>query len=273
MAESKLNIYQKLIEVRKSVPGLSKDKENKFFKFAYVSSSQTLAAVRSEMDKQQLLLIPAIMSHETRDHKTAKGGHQFMTILTMQYTWLNAENPEEKVVCSWAGIGLDEGEKGIGKSVTYSEKYFLLKFFNIPTDKDDPDSNGRTTKQTTTKQPNKQFADDFAAGDKSDKSANDKIGIIRTKIGEMGSWGFDEDGSGKMLRHKIEAKDTIAENAQGILKRLTAFKTKDPTKTDFNGFTHTDQLKKSTEKHLNVVYGKVDKEYLEWKVKYDNSQE
>ena len=143
MPENKLNIYQKLIEVRKSVPGLSKDKENKFFKFAYVSSSQTLAAVRSEMDKQQLLLIPAIIKHDTRDHKTAKGGHQFLTELTLEYKWVDAENPSDFILCPWAGIGLDEGEKGIGKACTYSEKYFLLKFFNVPTDKDDPDGGGK----------------------------------------------------------------------------------------------------------------------------------
>ena len=35
---------------------------------------------------------------------------------------------------------MDDGEKGVGKALTYAEKYFMLKFFNIPTDKDDPDS-------------------------------------------------------------------------------------------------------------------------------------
>lgn len=37
--------------------------------------------------------------------------------------------------------GIDtEGEKGVGKALTYAEKYFLLKQFNIATDTDDPDS-------------------------------------------------------------------------------------------------------------------------------------
>jgi hypothetical protein len=56
-------------------------------------------------------------------------------------TWVNAEQPEETIECSWYGQGVDiAGEKGVGKALTYSEKYFMLKFFNIPTDKDDPDS-------------------------------------------------------------------------------------------------------------------------------------
>src|SRR5690606_10249645 len=42
---------------------------------------------------------------------------------------------------SWYGQGIDiAGEKGVGKALTYAEKYYLLKTFNIATDKDDPDS-------------------------------------------------------------------------------------------------------------------------------------
>lgn len=267
MPENKLNIYQKLIEVRKSVPGLSKDKENKFFKFAYVSSSQTLAAVRTEMDKQQLLLIPAIIKHETRDHTTKQGGHQFFTELTLEYKWVNAEDPTEFVLCPWAGIGLDEGEKGIGKACTYSEKYFLLKFFNVPTDKDDPDSgNGgsKTTGKTTTTKPTKS---------KSDKSGFDKRTLIRGWLKDMAEWGFEEGNEGQVLRYKIEKPEAVTENVKNKLVELTKFESKDPNKDDFAGFDHTEKLNKIPEKWLNTVYGKVEKAWDTWKEKFDNSQE
>lgn len=133
-----MNIYQKLIEVRKSCEYLKKDNSGPQFKF--VSSSQTLGTLREAMDKHQLLLVPEVTTHETRDHTTKNGNHEYFTICTMAFTWINAENPEEKIVCPWLGQGLDSGEKGVGKAMTYAEKYFLLKFFNIATDKDDPDS-------------------------------------------------------------------------------------------------------------------------------------
>jgi hypothetical protein len=64
-----------------------------------------------------------------------------MTELDLEFTWINADKPEETVtVCPWYGQGVDNSEKGVGKSLTYAEKYFILKTFNIPTDKDDPDS-------------------------------------------------------------------------------------------------------------------------------------
>ena len=133
-----MNIYQKLIEVRKSVPYLKKD--NKGYQFSYVSSSQTLGSLREAMDKYNLLLIPSVKAYEVRDHETSKGGHNYFTIMEMLFVWVNADNPEERIECPWTGQGLDDGEKGVGKALTYAEKYFLLKFFNIATDKDDPDS-------------------------------------------------------------------------------------------------------------------------------------
>jgi hypothetical protein len=139
-----MNIYQKLIEVRKSCEYLKKDTQGDRFKF--VSSSQTLCTLRGAMDEHGLLLVPSVTGHEVRRHEnnTYKPEDipkkQYFTILDMTFTWVNAEKPDETVVCQWTGHGLDDAEKGVGKAVTYAEKYVLLKFFNIATDKDDPDS-------------------------------------------------------------------------------------------------------------------------------------
>ena len=127
-----MNLYQKLIEVRKSAPILGK--ENKGHQYQYVSSAQTLIALRGAMDDHGVLLIPEISGHTTSEK-----GKQMLTELDIRFRWLNAEKPDETIECPWYGQGLDSGEKGVGKALTYAEKYFLLKFFNIPTEKDDPD--------------------------------------------------------------------------------------------------------------------------------------
>ena len=142
-----MNIYQKLIEVRKSVPYLQKENANKQYK--YVSSSQTLSSVRTKLDEHGLLLIPEVLDtnvltqtvENVDKYDNKKKTTTYFTELKMQFTWVNAEKPEEKIVCPWYGQGVDiAGEKGVGKALTYAEKYFLLKFFNIATDEDDPDS-------------------------------------------------------------------------------------------------------------------------------------
>ncbi len=147
-----MNIYQKLIDVRKVVPYLQK--ETKGYQYNYVSSSQVLSAVRAKMDEVGLLLIPRIIdvnvTHRTVDSKDKYGNLKktttYFTELTMEFTWVDVDNPDDTIVCHWYGQGIDvEGEKGVGKALTYAEKYFLLKTFNIATDKDDPDAFQRRT--------------------------------------------------------------------------------------------------------------------------------
>jgi len=135
------NIYRKLIEVRKAVPALSKNSRGARFRF--VSSSQILGALREAMDAHGLLLIPRLASERVLEHQTKRGDRLYFTVLNIEFTWVNADNPDERIACPWVGQGLDEGEKGVGKALTYAEKYFLLKFFNIPTDGDDPDADDK----------------------------------------------------------------------------------------------------------------------------------
>lgn len=136
------NIYQKLVNVRKEVTGLAKDSTTKSSgQFKYVSSNNILSNLRPLMDEQGLLLECRILSHNLLDKwRGAAGQNEHLTELTVEFVWVNSDNPEEKIVCPWYGQGLDTGEKGVGKALTYAEKYFLLKFFNIPTDEDDPDA-------------------------------------------------------------------------------------------------------------------------------------
>jgi hypothetical protein len=143
-----LNIYQKLIEVRKAVPYLKKEAHGK--QYSYTGSSQVLASVREKMDELGLLLIPRITGKEITESQiefkddngnVTKRTTTYFTELIMTMTWVNAENPEETIECPWYGQGVDiAGEKGVGKALTYAEKYFILKQFNIATDKDDPDA-------------------------------------------------------------------------------------------------------------------------------------
>jgi hypothetical protein len=127
-----MNLYEKLIEIRKAVPYLQQAARGT--RYTYVKSSQTLAPLRSKMDELGVLLVPKITGIETSTR-----GKQLLTELHLSYTFINAEKPDERLEQPWYGQGLDYAEKGVGKACTYAEKYFLLKFFQIPTDADDPD--------------------------------------------------------------------------------------------------------------------------------------
>ena len=146
MPESTKTLYEKLLAVQRQVTYLQK--ETVGFQYKYVSSSQVLQAVRAAMDEQGLvltvsvlssrLLLEAISGGTDKEGKPKTGQH--MTELDLEMTWVDAENPEDRQAFRWYGQGIDTGEKGVGKALTYAEKYFVLKFFHIATDADDPDA-------------------------------------------------------------------------------------------------------------------------------------
>lgn len=174
---TELNIYQKLVEVRKAVPYLRKEAQGK--QYNYTGSSQVLASVRAKMDELGLLLIPSVINKELSEsiietfdsegHVT-KRTTTYFTELIMTMTWVNAEKPEETIECHWYGQGVDiAGEKGVGKALTYAEKYFILKQFNIATDKDDPDA----------------FQEKAETYRRPDPITTAEIGTIKTKVLEF----------------------------------------------------------------------------------------
>lgn len=150
-----MNLYQKLVEVKKSVSYLKKEADGHQYK--YVSSSQVLGELRSKMNELNLLLVPSVRDTKVSEDMvvgTDKFGAEkhtttYFTEIHMDMTWIDADNPDDRLTSPWYAQGVDiAGEKGVGKAYTYAEKYFLLKFFNIPTDKDDPDSFQRKHEDT-----------------------------------------------------------------------------------------------------------------------------
>ena len=139
------SIYKKLLEIRKAIPYIQKLKQG--YQYSYVSSSDVLGAVRKKMDEVGLLLFPKIKevkrevySVESRDGKgNTRVQNTYFTEIFIDFEWVCVDTGESLTVPFYAQ-GIDTGgEKGVGKALTYAEKYFLLKQFNIPTDEDDPD--------------------------------------------------------------------------------------------------------------------------------------
>ena len=136
------SLYQKLLKIQQEVRGLTKDKTETTAKFSYVSGEKVLGFIRPKMDDLGLLLIPEVESSTftRQDYSTSKGSKSEMFVtLEMKFTWVDVDS-EETLVCRWASSGQNNWDKGLGSALTYGERYFLLKFFHIPTDIDDVDA-------------------------------------------------------------------------------------------------------------------------------------
>ena len=132
---TKLNLYQKLVEIRKQVLYVKKD--NKGFNFNYASGEDIICAIRPMMDELGILLIPDVESFELVEIKKGANTNSVPKI-TISHTWINAENPIERITTK-ATYFEDKmaGCQSIGAMMTYAERYFLYKFFQVATGADD----------------------------------------------------------------------------------------------------------------------------------------
>lgn len=141
MSETK-NIYQRINEAKHSMEGFIKDKAG--YQYSYVSGSQVLHKLNPELYKHGINI-----TFKTSDAKyetvnvVVKGKEktEYVVSLNVHYTITNTDNSEEKIESTIFAIGQqDDPSKALGTALTYSERYFLMKFFGLPTDEDDADA-------------------------------------------------------------------------------------------------------------------------------------
>ncbi|MBE7295321.1 MULTISPECIES: ERF family protein [Staphylococcus] len=153
MAEQ-LNLFQKIADVKANIDGFTKDAKS--YNYSYVSGSQVLHRIRNKMIENNLLLVPKTSEENykqidvTRFNK--KAGREittseFIVEMKLTYVWINADKPEEQFEVTFYAVGQqDDVSKAHGTALTYAERYFLMKFFNIPTDEDDADAKEKQEK-------------------------------------------------------------------------------------------------------------------------------
>ncbi|PFZ02320.1 recombinase [Bacillus wiedmannii] len=137
-----MNLWQKLVEIRKDIDVFSKD--GKSYGYSYVTGSQVLHKIKQKMDELGVILSPRMGSHKNwvHEYKNGKGKDvkDFVIESEGSYVWINSDKPEEREEVPWKFFGQqDDASKAFGSALTYSERYFLLKFFGVPTDEDDAD--------------------------------------------------------------------------------------------------------------------------------------
>ena len=145
MSERTLNLNQKIVEIRRVVDYLKK--ETKGFKGSFVSGSQILAKIRKRMDELGVLIYPCVknsnLDYSTYiDKKDGVEKLKHLYIYTGDGAFIIRDSTSEEVIeVPWYfAADQDKASYAFGHSMTYSERYFFMKFFNVPTDKDDPET-------------------------------------------------------------------------------------------------------------------------------------
>lgn len=152
----KLSLYQKLLEIEKIILGLGKDKAATNYK--YVTGDKVLGHVKPLMVQHGLLLKQEILSIENTRQDYIVGANsanqrtksEILSKVMMRFTWVDCATGDKDENLFGAN-GQSDWDKGIGSALTYAERYFLLKYFHIPTDEDDIDNPDRKPEEPQVK--------------------------------------------------------------------------------------------------------------------------
>ena len=156
------NIYKKMSAITAELTAVAKNLNVGIGKAAYkaVGEADVLAAVKPLEEKHGVYSYPysrkiveADLVTTTSEYqgKVTEKTNRYLRIVTV-YRFVNIDNPEEYIDITTYGDGIDPQDKAVGKAMTYSDKYALLKAYKIITG-EDPDQfkseEGKTEKKLT----------------------------------------------------------------------------------------------------------------------------
>lgn len=161
-----LNLYQKISAVMQEVDYLKKDESISFKSTNYkaISEEKVTTAVRTALIKHGLVILPVDQEHSREGT---------LSIVNTKYKIVDVETGQSEIIVS-SGSGIDTQDKGVGKAMTYSYKYLLLRTFAIPTG-EDPDkisSAELDAKQNSSKQDQPKQEQNNYNNDKPKQNAN-----------------------------------------------------------------------------------------------------
>lgn len=144
---SEKTLVKKLAKVMQEVKYIEKKGFNKFNNYKYATESDVAERVREVLAEQNVIMLPDVVEHTTREHLNRKGHTEYIATVKVKFTFIDGDSGEELSIHS-AGEGQDAGDKAVYKAITGAQKYALMKAFMIPTG-DDPEADSGTDESNT----------------------------------------------------------------------------------------------------------------------------
>jgi hypothetical protein len=141
----RLNLRQKLAEVRRRIGYIQKRGHNERFNYSYVTAADIAGSVGDILSELGVVVIPSL-ENITYESAPGRGETTRMAQVVMAYTFSDVDSGEE-IVAKVAGQGLDTGDKAPYKAMTGALKYALLQSFLLATG-DDPEDERMETRLT-----------------------------------------------------------------------------------------------------------------------------
>lgn len=128
------NICQRILAVMAELDYIQKGPKTVNGQYRYASHDQVAAAVHPLLVKHGIMVMPDVIEHTQEGNRT---------VVKLKVSFLNADVPQEGFAITSLGYGIDSGDKGPGKAISYAYKYAILKAFCLETG-DDPDEDAKS---------------------------------------------------------------------------------------------------------------------------------
>lgn len=130
-AKKSLNLHQRILAVMSELDYIAKGDKTVNGQYRFVSHDQVTAKVHPLLVKHGLVVIPSVLEMTQDANRTT---------VKLAVCFFNSDNPADCFTSMHYGYGVDNGDKGPGKAISYAYKYGMLKTFCLETG-DDPDQN------------------------------------------------------------------------------------------------------------------------------------
>lgn len=138
----KIEVYKSIAAITGKLAreGITKDRKNQQQGFQYRGIDDVYAALSPLLAEHNLCILPRIVSKESAERTSAKGGVLFYNLVTAEFDIVSAIDGSKHTVISY-GEAFDSGDKSIGKAMSYAYKAMAFMTFAVPTEGDnDPDA-------------------------------------------------------------------------------------------------------------------------------------
>lgn len=155
--QKEMNLHQKMLKIANMAGVLQKTASG--YSYKYVPEEDIQAKVTAGLQKYGVMLYTSIVpgtlhvaphTYQKYDAKLkgTKPVNEVIVHAEMLYTWVNAENPDEKIETAWALVGqMEDAAQAFGAGLTYGNRYYLLKQLQLATTEADPDAYRSKQKQ------------------------------------------------------------------------------------------------------------------------------
>lgn len=129
------------VQAEMALKGIAKDRKNtQGSGYNFRGIDDCYNAIAPLMAKHGLCMLPRMLSRETSERTTTKGGLLIYSVVHAEFDFVSAADGSKHTVSTF-GEAMDSGDKSTNKAMSAAQKYAILQTFVVPTEGDNDTEN------------------------------------------------------------------------------------------------------------------------------------